>query len=222
LKRMMQYLNWLGDSAKTKGGAIWLYAKMVTSACDAAIADIDSYKKQIYLKSASGEYLDRWGEDLVQLKRKYNENDESYRARILLEMFREYSTRRALVSLVKDITGFPPVEVFEPVRDTAYWGAGIFAVPKGGDMSAANDGTGKYCARLGSSQDTSYTGYVRVRLTENVLASIGLYFHDVDYLDAKTMMLPGKRNIDMSRAEFLQAVRKIIPAGTQVFVQFVD
>lgn len=222
MRRMLQYLNWLGDSAKTKGGAIWLYAKIVTEACDMAKADIDCHKKQIYLKSASGEYLDRWGEDLVQLKRKYNENDESYRARILLEMFREYATRRALVKLVANITGLHPVEIFEPVRDTAYWGAGAFIIPRGGDMSAADDGTGKYCARLGNSKDTSYTGYVRVRLTENVLASIGLYFHDTDYLDAKAMMLPGKRNINMSRDEFLLAVRRIIPAGTQVFVQFVD
>ncbi|WP_299449189.1 hypothetical protein [uncultured Phascolarctobacterium sp.] len=222
MKRMLQYLDWLGDSAKTKGGAIWLYAKMVTSACDAAIADIDSLKNQIYLKSARGEYLDRWGEDLVQLKRKYNENDESYRARILLEMFREYASRKAIIDIVKDITGFPPIEVFEPVRDTAYWGSGVFAVPKSRDMSAADDGTGTYCARLGSRQDTSYTGYVRVRLTENVRASIGLYFYDVDYADAETMMLPGKRSINISRDEFMQAIRKIIPAGTQVFVQFVD
>lgn len=223
MKRMMQYLEWLGDMAKEKGGALWLYAKVVTAACDDAIADIDALKKQIYLKSATGDYLDKWGYDLVKLKRKYKENDESFRARILLEMFREYATRPALIALIKDVTGFAPIEIFEPIRDTAYFGAGIFAVPAGmGDLSAANDGTGKYCTRLGSSEDTSFTGYVRLRLTEGVRASLGVYFLNINYADADAFILPGTRSISMTRDEFMTAVRRIIPAGTQVFVQFVD
>lgn len=224
MKRILQYLTWLGDSAIEKGTVLYTLAKAATTAIDEFNGNVDAMTDQIYLKTATGEYLDRWGWDLVRLKRKYMEDDDSYRGRIIVELLRLYGTRQAIIKILTDLTGEKPVEVFEPIRDTAYNNAGIFFMPAGDNMvSAAADGSGRYVARLGSkTKDSSFTGYIRIKHTETSALSAGLFFYDADYMDAGTFTLPATRKQNLSRAEIMDAVQMIIVAGTQVYIEFLS
>ena len=224
MKRILQYLTWLGDSAIEKGTVLYTLAKAAITAIDEFNGNVDAMTDQIYLKTATGEYLDRWGWDLVRLKRKYMEDDDSYRGRIIVELLRLYGTRQAIIKILTDLTGEKPVEVFEPIRDTAYNNAGIFLMPAGDNMvSAAADGSGRYVARLGSkTKDSSFTGYIRIKHTETSALSAGLFFYDADYMDAGTFTLPATRKQNLSRAEIMDAVQMIIVAGTQVYIEFLS
>lgn len=224
MKRILQYLTWLGDSAIEKGTVLYTLAKAATTAIDEFNGNVDVMTDQIYLKTATGEWLDRWGWDLVRLKRKYMEDDDSYRGRIIVELLRLYGTRQAIIKILTDLTGEKPVEVFEPIRDTAYNNAGIFLMPAGDNMvSAAADGSGRYVARLGSkTKDSSFTGYIRIKHTETSALSAGLFFYDADYMDAGTFTLPATRKQNLSRAEIMDAVQMIIVAGTQVYIEFLS
>ena len=100
MKRILQYLTWLGDSAIEKGTVLYTLAKAAITAIDEFNGNVDAMTDQIYLRTATGEYLDRWGWDLVRLKRKYMEDDDSFRGRIIVEMLRLYGTRQAIIQAI--------------------------------------------------------------------------------------------------------------------------
>ncbi|MDF2568613.1 MAG: hypothetical protein K0R55_217 [Sporomusa sp.] len=223
--KILNYLTWFGEEATKPGTALYDLAYGIQLVVDAVETGIWSMVKQIYLMTATGEWLDRWGWDLARLRRQSLENDEAFRARILLTLFRVRGIRKSIRQAVQIITGRDPIEIFEPIRDTAYWNAGFFYTPKQDfDTAAATDGSGTYCARMGTNEDVSYTGYVRVRLAADYRGGAGLsYFDSLAFYSRGfyiSSTLDTKRNV--TRDEVLNAIHLVQPAGTQVFVEFIQ
>lgn len=80
---------------------------------------------QTRIKTATDGWLDMIAADFfgATLPRKANQSDASFRARIVVNIFRERATRAAIVRVLTDLTGRAPV-VFEPMRpaDTGAYG----------------------------------------------------------------------------------------------------
>lgn len=223
--KILQYLKWFGEDAVKPGTVLYILSNGIQRVVDAVLNGINSMINQIYLMTATGQWLDRWGWDLARLRRQSLESDEAFRTRIVLTLFRIKGIRKSIKQAVIIATGKDPIEIFEPIRDTAYWNAGFFYTPKQEvDVSAATDGSGVYCARLGTNEDTTYTGYVRVRLTGDFRGGAGLSYFD--YLAFCNRKFYFSSTIDTKRAltrdEIVQAVHLVQPAGTQVFVEFLQ
>ena len=223
--KILEYLKWFGEEAIKPGTVLYTLATAVQTVIDAVETGIAFLIDQIYLMTATGTWLDRWGWDLARLKRQPLESDEAFRTRLILTLFRIKGIRKSIRQAIKTLTGKDPVEIFEPIRDTAYWNAGFFYVPEQEkDTAAASDGGGVYCARLGTQEDTSYTGYVRVRLAADYRGGAGLsYFDSRCFVDAGfffSSTTDTKRAI--TRDDVLNAVHLVQPAGTQVFVEFIQ
>lgn len=83
-------------------------------------------KLQTRIKTASDGWLDMISADFfgTKLQRAANQSDTSFRARIIINLFRERATRNAIVKVLQDLTGRTPL-IFEPLRpaDTGAYGA---------------------------------------------------------------------------------------------------
>lgn len=80
---------------------------------------------QLRIATATDGWLDLISADFFgsALPRRFNESDASFRARIIVNMFRERGTRNSIVRVLTDLTGRAP-RVFEPWRpaDTGAYG----------------------------------------------------------------------------------------------------
>lgn len=80
---------------------------------------------QTRIKTATDDWLDAISTDFfgLRLKRKTNQSDDSFRHRIIVNMFRERATRNAIKLVLEDLTGRTPI-IFEPQRpaDTGAYG----------------------------------------------------------------------------------------------------
>lgn len=80
---------------------------------------------QTRIKTATDGWLDMIAADFFgdTLLRAANQSDESFRARILINILRERATRAGLIKILKDLTGRTPI-VVEPTRpmDTGSYG----------------------------------------------------------------------------------------------------
>lgn len=83
-------------------------------------------RRQSRIKTATGGWLDLIAYDFFgnRVRRKLAQTDEAFRRRILIEMFRRRNTRPAMISALKDLTGFEP-RIFEPARPQDTGGIGI-------------------------------------------------------------------------------------------------
>lgn len=83
-------------------------------------------KQQTRILTATDGWLDMIAGDFfgTSLVRKANQSDASFRARIIINMFRERATRNAITRILKDLTGRTPI-IIEPQRpaDTGAYGA---------------------------------------------------------------------------------------------------
>lgn len=90
--------------------SLWAYAKLQTR-----------------ILTATDGWLDLIAADFFgsTLKRKTNQSDASFRARIIINLFRERATRPSVKKVLEDLTGRTPL-VFEPTRsaDTGGYGEG--------------------------------------------------------------------------------------------------
>lgn len=81
-------------------------------------------KDQTRIASATGIWLDIIAQDFfgALLRRKVNEKDDSYRARILSSILRPRATRSAIKRILTDLTGHEPtlIEPFSPADCGAY------------------------------------------------------------------------------------------------------
>ena len=130
--------SWTEGKAKQKGGNFWLLMSMLGQAVGLARRQIIESRKQLYLNTATGKQLDRFGRDyfgfdpVIRLPRNPGEADETYRKRIIAEVLREKATISGVIQAVQELTG-GIVGVFEPFDATtaaAYHGAfgsGTFA-----------------------------------------------------------------------------------------------
>lgn len=114
--------RWFGDSTPILDGVIsglawagafvyslWAYAKLQTR-----------------ILTATDGWLDMIAADFfgAALLRQSNQSDASFRARIVINLFRERATRGGIVKVLQDLTGRTPL-VFEPLRpmDTGSYSA---------------------------------------------------------------------------------------------------
>jgi len=217
-----RYLGWFGEIGKN--------TPVLNTLIDGIQWCLDSFKKlcdymidQLYLATASGQWLDRWGWSLARLRRMSGENDNAFRARILL--FRERCTRKAIREIIKTLIGRYPVELYQPVRDSAYWNTGFFyTLRTDQDVSAAEDGTGQYVARLGTKQDTSFEGIVRVRLPAAERLGQGTAFWSAGYyLDAGAYISSLNTAIyKVRKNDVLDIIRRVQVCGTRILVEFIE
>lgn len=219
---MKKYLRWFGEVGKDTPG--------LNTLIDAIQGCLDQFKQlfeymvdQLYLGTASGIWLDRWGWSLARLRRMPGENDNAFRARILL--FREKCTRKAIREIIKNLTGWYPVELYQPVRDSAYWNSGFFYTPKTEkDVSAATDGTGQYVTRMGTKQDTSFEGIVRVQLPAGKRLGRGTTFLNAGYFLSAGAYIPSRSEVTykICKNDVLEGVRRVQVCGSKVLVEFVE
>ncbi|GMB00228.1 hypothetical protein [Pelosinus sp. IPA-1] len=223
--KILQYLQWFGEDAVKPGTVLYALASGVQRVIDAIQTGINFMTDQIYLTTATGEWLERWAWDLARLRRLPLESDDAFRSRIILTLFHARGIRKSIRQAIQIITGNDPVEIFEPIRDTAYWNAGFFYTQKQDvDTAAAIDGSGVYCARVGTKEDTSYTGYVSVRLAGDYHGGAGLsYFDSLAFQNCGfffSSIVDTKRAL--TREAVLNAIHMVQPAGSQVFVKFIQ
>lgn len=101
----------------------------VLSACANALANayaaILLIRAQVRLKTSSEGWVDLWASDFFgdNLRRRANESDAQYIARIRVNLFRERGTRQSVVDVLTELTGREPI-IFEPNRpaDTGGYG----------------------------------------------------------------------------------------------------
>lgn len=81
---------------------------------------------QTRIKTATGGWLDLIAWDFFgrRIRRRAGQPDDSFRRRILAEMFRPRATRPAMASALRDLTGREP-RIFEPSRPQDTGGIGI-------------------------------------------------------------------------------------------------
>jgi hypothetical protein len=82
-------------------------------------------KQQTRILTASDGFLDAIAQDFFgsALTRATNQSDASFRARIIINIFRERATRNAIIKVLQDLTGRTPI-IIEPQRpaDTGTYG----------------------------------------------------------------------------------------------------
>lgn len=141
LSRLQSYLprGWFGDLTQTPilngllAGVSSVFAVMYTL--------IMFFWAQTRLQTSSGGWVDIWASDFLgtSLPRKPGESDASYIARIQISIFQQRATRPAMVKVLTQLTGIPPI-IFEPAR------------PLDSGCLGANTGVASFCgvARMGS------------------------------------------------------------------------
>ena len=96
-------------------------------------------EKQSRIKTADGGWLDKIAWDFFgnRVRRRAAQPDESFRRRILIEMFRPRVTRPAMRDVLLDLTGREP-RIFEPNRpaDTGGIGHPTFAIGRSGAIGS--------------------------------------------------------------------------------------
>ena len=154
---------------------------------------------QARIATASDQFLDMVSADFfgTGLARRMGELDTAFRGRIDRELFRERGTRAAIVEVLADLTGRPPL-IFEPARavDTGAW-------------STASMGYG--VAGAWGSLNLPYQCFVTAyRPIGSGIATVGGYstagVHE--YADLAWVVVP------VSDAEIYDAIASVMPAAT--------
>jgi hypothetical protein len=119
LKSLMP--RWFGDGSTVRDALLQGLAWAAS-----LIYSLIAYTRlQTRIKTATDGWLDMIAADFfgATLIRASNQSDASFRARIIINLFRERATRWAIITVLKDLTGRAPV-VFEPQRplDTGSYG----------------------------------------------------------------------------------------------------
>ncbi|MGH7152478.1 MAG: hypothetical protein ACREF3_01015, partial [Acetobacteraceae bacterium] len=122
--RLMAVLpsRWFPDEVPVLGAVL----QGLASAWAWAFSTLQYVKTQTRIASATGVWLDVIAQDFFgpRLTRAIGQQDDAFRSRIQLALFRERGTRGALFAALEDLTGRTPV-IFEPRRtgDTGGYGS---------------------------------------------------------------------------------------------------
>jgi hypothetical protein len=137
-RRLRGYLPpWFGDEANTPVVNGLLNGLAYAGAY---VYSLIAYSRlQTRIKTATDGWLDMVAADFFgdTLLRAANQSDESFRARIILNLFRERATRLGLIKVLQDLTGRTPV-VIEPTRPAD---TGAYGVPTSGYGYAGSYGS---------------------------------------------------------------------------------
>lgn len=113
--------RWFGDDSPTIDALV----QGLAWACSFVYSLYVYAKLQTRILTATDGWLDMIAADFFgsSLLRAANQSDASFRARIIINMFRERGTRRSIVKVLQDLTGRTPL-IFEPMRpaDTGGYG----------------------------------------------------------------------------------------------------
>jgi hypothetical protein len=103
----------------------------ISSSCAWIYGLIQYVGAQSRLATASGSWLDARAQDYLgtRLPRLGGEGDAAYSLRVRKEIVRERVTRRGLIQLITDVTGYPPESICEPNNppDCGGWDTYAFA-----------------------------------------------------------------------------------------------
>jgi hypothetical protein len=117
-------VGWFGDNNPIRDALLWGYANGLAWGYTLYLYA----KDQTRIKSATDGWLDLIGLDFFgdNLVRYANQSDASYRNRILINIFRERTTRHAMEQVLFDLTGRWPI-IVEPARpaDVGSYGAAV-------------------------------------------------------------------------------------------------
>ena len=120
--RMTLPLHWFPDAAPVLTALL----NGIASAAAFVYGLIQYARQETRIRTATDGWLDLISGDFFGLAfpRRAGESDASFRARILLELFRPRATRAAVVRVLQDLTGETPL-IFEPARpaDTGAYGS---------------------------------------------------------------------------------------------------
>ncbi len=107
--------RWFPDNAPVLDGLL----SGLASGWSWAYQLLQFVKAQTRIATATDVWLDIIATDFFgdRLARRSGQDDETFRRRIQLELFRERGTRGAIVAVLRDLTGRGPL-VFEPARST--------------------------------------------------------------------------------------------------------
>jgi hypothetical protein len=130
--------GWFGDNNPIRDALLWGYANALAWGYTLYLYA----KDQTRIKSATDGWLDLIGLDFFgnNLVRYANQTDTSYRNRILINIFRERTTRHAMEQVLLDLTGRSPI-IIEPARpaDVGAYGAAV-AVSQPGTTTMIDNG----------------------------------------------------------------------------------
>ena len=116
---------WFGAPGQAPPGLRLLLS--MSSRLASWLHDLIAYARlQTRIRTATGGWLDLIGHDFygARIVRRQGQGDESWRSRILIEMFRPRATRPAMAAVLRDLTGQEP-RIFEPQRPQDVGGIGI-------------------------------------------------------------------------------------------------
>jgi hypothetical protein len=110
--------SWFSDSAKTQGGILYALLKAFANGLDYVEAGAAYVKAQTRIGTATDDNLEKIAFDFFgdNFDRRSGEPDESYRSRIIQELFRDKVTRQAIIDAVESL-GCQVVEFYEPWID---------------------------------------------------------------------------------------------------------
>lgn len=130
--------GWFGDNNPVRDALLWGYAQALAWAYTLYLYA----KAQTRIKTATDGWLDLIALDFFgnNLLRNSNQADSSYRNRILINIFRERTTRHAIEQVLFDLTGRMP-KIIEPARpaDVGAYGAAV-AVSQPGTTTMIDNG----------------------------------------------------------------------------------
>lgn len=169
-------------------------------------------KKQTRIRTATEGYLDLISSDFFgeDLPRKQNQRDESYRARIIANLFRERGTRTAINRVVLELTGSLP-NIIEPERplDT-----GAYRAPVNGYGVA-----GAYGSIL-----LPYQAFVTVKRAsgQGIPNIAGYRISTGGYGEASQAAYADSKIVatEIRDEDIFAAINSVRPAGTIVWVRF--
>ena len=98
-----------------KSGELYALTESLHQAIEDAGLDMESGKKMMYLLTAEGKWIDHWG-TYFGISRLENEDDESYKHRIIWEVARPRQTVQGIREYISKYTGLDEKEIiiFEP------------------------------------------------------------------------------------------------------------
>lgn len=213
--RLKKYLplKWFGDSAPIRDSVLQGFAEN-------AYYSYLQYKYavlQTRIKTATDIFLDYIAKDFYGnvLKRRSGESDDTFRQRILINLFRERATRNGMISLLTYITGIAPI-IFEPWRDVG----GGYGLSKGRFAYGVSGG------RWGSISYAYQAFIIVFRGKSTTTAALGgLNYPYLGYnvkIGPKPWGAYGWSQALISDSDILEAISYEKPIGTRMWVRIIN
>lgn len=206
LKRLMPQ-SWFGDNSTVIDAILRGFASV-----NASLYALIAYARlQTRINTATDGWLDMIAYDFFgnNLPRKPGQSDDSYRAWIKVNLFREKATRRAIVLVVRELTGRDPL-IIEPGNPVD---TGAYRCPNSGYGMAGSYG----------SLNMPYEAFVTVyrSVSDGVSDIAGYGISTSGYSIASRGVWVSRKMVDgqLSDADIYAAIDSVKMCGTRVWVR---